>query len=54
MTGDLTTCPSCQGWTPDETGWICTLCDGDGVIWEDDPFDDNIEEGFDAGEWNNA
>ena len=33
--GDLITCPSCQGWTPDETGWLCLLCDGEGVIWED-------------------
>lgn len=53
MAGDLITCPSCQGWLPSETGWVCTLCEGEGVIWDEYP-DDDYEEGFDAGEWNNV
>lgn len=34
--GDLITCPSCHGWTPDETGMFCHQCSGQGVIWDDD------------------
>lgn len=56
MAGDLITCPSCQGWTPAETGWVCTLCEGEGVIWDEYPDDDydDVHDGYDAGEWNNV
>lgn len=40
MNGDIKTCPDCQGWTPDETGFVCMTCDGDGVIWDEYPDDD--------------
>lgn len=51
MPGEFITCPDCQGWLPNETGWLCQTCEGDGQIWKD--YED-IEEGFDAGEWNNV
>lgn len=31
--GEMIDCPSCQGWDASETGCVCLLCDGDGVIW---------------------
>lgn len=34
--GDLITCPICDGWSPAETGMMCGMCGGEGVIWSDD------------------
>lgn len=51
----LIDCPYCQGWTAAETGWTCDYCGGDGVVWDELPDDyDDIHDGYDAGEWNNA
>lgn len=49
MPGDHITCPDCQGWPSCETGMLCMTCGGDGQIWQE--FSDDVEEGFDAGEW---
>lgn len=50
MPGEFVTCPDCQGWPSCETGMLCLTCGDDGQIWEEYA---DIEEGFDAGEWNN-
>lgn len=52
MPGEFITCPNCQGWPSCETGMICLTCGDDGQVWDEYP--DDYEEGFDAGEWNNA
>lgn len=54
MDGHFITCPDCQGWSPNETGWLCMTCDGDGQLWEEYPDDYEDYESFDAGEWNNV
>lgn len=53
MAGDYITCPDCNGWPSCETGMLCTTCGDDGQIWNEFP-DDDYDEGFDAGEWNNV
>lgn len=39
----LITCPICEGWSPAETGMTCELCGGDGVIWDEQPDNDDDE-----------
>lgn len=40
----LITCPKCDGWSAAETGMTCELCGGDGVIWDEQPDDDEGED----------
>lgn len=44
MAGELITCPDCQGWSAIETGYVCFLCQDEGVIWNEFEDEDADED----------
>lgn len=39
--GEMVECSSCQGWDASETGYHCLTCQGEGMIWEPLPMQED-------------